>query len=136
MAKGRGQDQNGRSKKEARHVRMYHWFMDTAAWRSLDPVARALYPEIMRRYAGLGSNNGRLHFSVREAASALNVGKSTAARALAMLVDRGFIVETAKGSFGYKKKHATEWRLTEFPCDVTHALPSKEFVRWGAEVKR
>jgi hypothetical protein len=32
-------------------------------------------------------------------------------------------------------RHPTEWRLTEFPCDVTHALPSKEFAKWSPEIQ-
>jgi hypothetical protein len=46
-----------------------------------------------------------------------------------------------EGAFSLKKRHATEWRLTEFPCDITHALMgSKEFMRWqapaAAEIER
>ena len=29
-----------------------------------------------------------------------------------------------------KKRHASEWRLTAFGCDVTSALPTKDFMRW------
>jgi DNA-binding transcriptional regulator YhcF (GntR family) len=85
------------------------------------------------RYAGVGSNNGKLPHSVREAAEALNIGKSTAARAFESLEQHGFIVATKQGAFSLKKRHATEWRLTEFPCDVTNALASKEFVRWALQ---
>jgi hypothetical protein len=40
-----------------------------------------------------------------------------------------------KGAFSLKRKHATEWRLTEFPCDMTHAPASKEFARWTPEIQ-
>ena len=109
--------------------------MATDAWRSLDATARAIYVEMASRYGGTGSNNGRLPYAVREAAVSLRIGKTTAARALKELQDRGFIVPTTKGAFSLKRRHATEWRLTEFPCDVTHALPTKEFSRWSPEMQ-
>ena len=126
-------DRTGRSKKEGRHVRLYHWMMQTAAWKSLSGNQRALYLEMAARYNG--SNNGRIHFSTREAAQALHIGKATAARALTVLVERGFIVAMIRGGFNVKDKQAqaTEWRLTEFNCDVTFAVPSKEFARWSPE---
>lgn len=46
-----------------------------------------------------------------------------------MLQDRGFIVIMTNGAFSRKNRHATEWRLTEFNCDVTNALPTWEFAR-------
>jgi DNA-binding transcriptional MocR family regulator len=120
----------GRNTGEPRHIRLYHWLMQTPAWRSLDAIARAIYVEIASRYAGPGSNNGRIPYSVREAAESLRIGKTTAGRAFERLQQRGFIVSMKKGAFSLKVRHATEWRLTEFPCDVTHALESKDFIRW------
>ena len=43
-----------------------------------DATARAIYVHMAMRYAGPGSNNGRLPYSVREAAAELHIGKSTA----------------------------------------------------------
>jgi DNA-binding MarR family transcriptional regulator len=120
----------GRDAKAARHVRLHHWLMDSAAWQSLGAVERSIYTEISRRYGGQGTNNGRIPYSVREAADALRIGKSTAARALAALEERGFIVATRKGHFDRKVKHASEWRLTEYVCDVSGEMPTKEFMRW------
>lgn len=127
-------NKTGRNNGESRHVRLYHWIMDTIAWRSLTAVDRAIYVEMAARYAGLGSNNGRLPYSVREAAKSLSIGKTTAGRALERLQMRGFIVPMKKGAFSLKLKHATEWRLTEFPCDVTNAPASKEFMRWTPKI--
>ena len=128
-------NKTGRSKGEPRHVRIYHWLMETAAWQSLNATQRAIYLEMAARYAGPGSNNGKLPYSIREAAESLRIGKTTAARALDVLEQRGFVVPMTKGAFSRKVRHATEWRLTEFPCDVTHALPSKEFARWSPEIQ-
>jgi hypothetical protein len=123
----------GRKVKLLRHVRLYHYLMQTKAWQSLKALERSIYVEISARYAGDGSNNGRIGYSIREAASTFKVGKSSAARALETLQDRGFIVARKKGAFSLKSRHSTEWRLTEFGCDLTGALPSKEFARWSSE---
>jgi hypothetical protein len=116
-------------------VRLYHWLLRTPAWKSLSGNQRAIYIEIAERYAGVGSNNGRIPYSVRDAAESLRIGKSTAARDIGILQERGFIVPTKKGAFSLKVSHATEWRLTEFPCDVTHQLPTKEFGRWAPKIQ-
>jgi DNA-binding transcriptional MocR family regulator len=108
-----------------RHVKMMHFMMSTAAWKSLDATARAIYIHMAMRYAGPGSNNGRLPYSVREAATELRIGKTTAARALHALVDRGFIVAMQRGAFSWKKRHATEWRLTEFASDLDNSTPPR-----------
>jgi len=110
-----------------------HFMLNTPAWKSLDATARAIYLHMAMRYAGPGSNNGRLPYSVREAAAELKIGKSTAARALNMLIDRGFIVTVQRGAFNLKKRHATEWRLTEFPSDIDDVLATKDFTRWTPE---
>jgi hypothetical protein len=125
----------GRRGKEtvARHVRLYKWLMDTDAWKHLSPVARALYVELASRY--MGSNNGRIPYSVREGAEGLRIGKSTAAQGLRELQQKGFVVARQVGAFSWKQRHSTEWRLTEFPCDVTKELASKEFARWSPENK-
>lgn len=67
---------------------------------------------------------------MRELAANLSCSKATASRALAGLEEHGFIVQMKKGAFNYKVRHSSEWRLTEYPCDVTGGLPTKEFARW------
>jgi DNA-binding transcriptional MocR family regulator len=108
---------------------------NSAAWHDLNAVARAIYCEMAKRYAGDGSNNGRLPYSIREAAAELRISRTTASRALNSLEDHGFIVAITKGAFSLKKRHATEWRLTEFPCDVTHTVSTKDFMRWRPNTK-
>ena len=109
-------------------MRLYHLMTDSPAWHDLNAVARAIYCEIAKRYNG--SNNGRIPYSVREAVNELHISRMTAWRAIKSLVDHGFSVPMQRGAFSLKKKHATEWRLTEFSCDVTHSLSSKDFKRW------
>jgi hypothetical protein len=114
-------------------VRLYHWFLKSEAWKSLSPNARALYVEVVTRYNG--SNNGRIGFSIRDAAKALHIGRTGASAAFAELQDRGFLVIEKRSAFSLKTKLATEWRLTEFPCDVTNALSTRDFMRWTPEEK-
>jgi DNA-binding transcriptional MocR family regulator len=117
-----------------RHVRMHHYMMGTEAWKSLGVTERAMYLDIASRYAGFGTNNGKIHYSVRAAAESLHISKSTAARSLATLEERGFIVSEKRGAFSLKARHATEWRLTEFPSDIRAGeLATKEFVRWSSQ---
>lgn len=120
----------GKKDKGHRHVRICHYMMATPAWKSLGATERAMYLDIAARYAGYGSNNGKIGYSVREAATNLHVGTSTAKRALDALEDRGFIVATKRGAFSLKKRHASEWRLTEFPSDISKDLATKDFMTW------
>ena len=119
---------NGRTAGETRHVRLHHWMLKTAAYRSLSPAARSLLVELYALYDG--ENNGSLFLSVREAAERTNTGKNVAQRAFADLQDRGFIRMNRPGSFALKARHATSWAITEF----AHAgrLATKDFIHWKA----
>ena len=72
----------------------------------------------------------RLGYSIRRAADELHIGVATAKRALDDLQDRGFIVATKRGAFSLKTRHASEWRLTEFGCDISKAWATKDFMTW------
>jgi hypothetical protein len=134
----------GRSDKAERHIRLHHWFMRTVAWRSLEAVDRALYIELLARYGGPGTNNGCIPYSVREAAEALHIGKSSGALCFQRLQERGFIIPVQKGGFNCKIRHSTEWLLTALPCDVdipeqgirAGDLARKDFVRWQPEKQK
>lgn len=108
-----------------RHVRIHHWLMETAAWRSLGPVARAALVELYSYYNS--QNNGDVFMSVRRLATAIHVSPTTANKALHELVDKGFIRPRQLGSFNWKMRHATTWVLTEFEF---YGPPTKDFVRW------
>jgi hypothetical protein len=106
----------------------------------LDPVARALYVQLKRRFNG--SNNGSIGYGIRQAADDLHVGKSTAARAFRKLIDHGFIIPAKEGKFDRKSRHSSEWLLTEYPADIDIDHPDrgvriraydaarKDFTRW------
>lgn len=127
----RKHDARGRSRyDDSPHYRLHLWLTKTAAWKALTGAEKAVYCDLALRYQGPGKNNGRIPYSVREAALCARIGKSTAARHLLRLQELGFIVAAENSSFDWKAQRATKWRLTEFACDVTGALASKEFARW------
>ena len=121
--------------REARHVRLYQTMTSTAAWRSLNCYARAGYVELSNRYGGPKSNNGRVPYSVREMAENLGVGKATAQKVFVDLQDRGFIVQTRRGRYGRRRTYASEWRLTEFACDVTGEAPTHAYRHWKGQAR-
>jgi DNA-binding transcriptional MocR family regulator len=121
-----------RSDHQGRHVRLMEFMLASEAWRSLDPVARTLYVEISRRYRGPNSNNGKIPYSVREAAAALNVSRNTANRGFHHLAERGFIVAKIPSGFNVKGRTSTEWLLSEFPDDTRADtnIATKDFMSW------
>ena len=126
-------NQKGRSTGEARHVRLYGWFLKSKAWQHIDCKSRCAYIELARRYDG--SNNGRISCSVEEIAKSIQSSKATAMRALQALETHGFIVCTKKGAFSLKLKHASEWRLTEHSDNKTHEIATKDFMHWPENQK-
>ncbi len=119
-------DATGRTSGEARHVRLYHWMLNSAAWHSLSLAARCLLIEVWKRYNG--QNNGGIAYSVREAARALGVGKNTPTKLFRELEDKGFLKARQRGSFHWKGGEATTWVLTTEPCG--EKLATKEFMSW------
>jgi hypothetical protein len=107
---------------------MNQYLLESAAWKSLNATARAVYVHMAMKY--YGSNNGRIGYSVRAATEELKIGLATVSRALANLQDRGFIVLMKRGAFSRKVRHSSEWRLTDLVCNVTGNLPTKDFMRW------
>jgi predicted ArsR family transcriptional regulator len=111
---------------------LFHWQLDSPAWKDLDPVARAIYVELTRRYNG--SNNGRIGYSARQAAQDLKISKDTAARGLRSLEAHGFIVTEKRGAFHCKIRHASEYRLTTYDSDIAtkydEKLATKQFLQW------
>jgi hypothetical protein len=112
-----------------RYFQVHHYMLKTGAWQALSASARAVYIQIGDRYNG--GNNGKIAYSVRDAASECNLNKDTAGRALHELIDRGFIEETRHGGLSRKTRIASEWRLTAFRCDLTGAPKTCAFMHRG-----
>jgi len=132
-------DYHQRTRKDARSrgrfVSLTEWMLASAAWQALDGNSRALYVEVARRYRGPNSNNGKIPYSVREAAKALNIGRSTAQRCFERLIAHGFLRISKRSGFNMKGRVSTEWLLTEFPDDTqaTSTTATKDFMRWMPE---
>lgn len=115
-------------------VMMQKYLLTSAAWRSLRGAAGGIavraYLELACRYDGC--NNGQLHLSIREIATLLGCTPRMASSAMQLLRDRGFIEIARHSGFNVKdrRRQASEYRLTVYPCDVTHKLPSKAFMKW------
>lgn len=114
-----------------RFVPMDEAMMDTPAWIALSVHAKALYPGIKRRAGVLGAKNGEFSYSVREAAAYLKCDKNTAAKALAELQSKGFIVAVVIGHLGMTGVgKATIWRLTEWALPGRSG-PTNDFQKWS-----
>jgi DNA-binding transcriptional MocR family regulator len=89
--------------------------MQEPAWRALPPVAQALYPWLKLEWDGpRANNNGKIRFSVRQAADALGVSRDTAARGFHELQAKGFIVMTERPCLGVAgEARAPAYELTE-----------------------
>jgi Helix-turn-helix domain len=126
-------DQKGRRRRR-RHdgpkfIQLFRYVLDSEAYISLSPSARAALVEVNRGYNG--QNNGRIVLSVRNLAQRMNCHRNTAAHALQELVEKGFIEPRIKGWFSVKFRHATEWCLTDRRCDATGNAQSQAFQKWA-----
>lgn len=130
--KWRRADATGRSIGGDPHVRLHRWLLKSPAYCHASLAARALLIELYALHNGV--NNGELFLSVRDASRRLGVGKNLAHETFRELVDKGFIAVHVPGAFHLKARHATIWRLTEFPCGS--ALPTKDFMAWQPPSKK
>jgi hypothetical protein len=124
-----GHNRKGRSKGNEPFVKLPWYMLDAAAWRELSTAERALYIEIVRAFNG--HNNGFIALSVRQASERCNINKDTAGRAFKRLEEIGFIDCVTPGGFSRKIRHATEWRLTLAPCNLTGQPATKRFMSYG-----
>ena len=128
MSRSRKMSAKGRSTGREPFVMLPHWVFDSPAYRSLKPGPRALLWEINRRFNGF--NNGKIAFSQRDMAIALNISdRETIAGYARELVAKGFIKAVRVGGFNVKvsDRRASEWALTWLRVDDQPA--SREFIR-------
>ncbi len=110
-------------------VQLPEYLQASEAWASLRPGPRALYVELKRRFNG--SNNGRIFFSHRDAAKALNVHRNTVGPWFEELQERGFIHMTQGPHLGPSGiGQASVWALDEEPTDDMKPA-RKGFMRWS-----
>lgn len=123
---GKNHNNTGRSKKDAKHVRLYEHIEKTAAWRDLSGTAAKAWMTIGLMHNG--SNNGAIGVSSRELGKRIGVHFTAAARALRELENAGFLRCEKASSFS-RKQLAAEYRLTHLRNDVTGETPTREFAR-------
>jgi len=126
---GKYQKAKGRSK-TPKFVMLRFDMMDSEAWQSLSPKAKALWCQIMRRYNGI--NNGEIPLSCREAGKLLNVSKNTANLAFRELEDKGFIKVGLYAGFRNKQRVATRWVVTH--QGYKGKPPTNEWRQWRPEI--
>jgi hypothetical protein len=104
----------GRTEKAGRFVMLSHALLKSAAYASLDLVARGLLQELVMIYNG--DNNGSIYLSATDATARLGLSdRRPAMRAFDELCERGFIAMAKEAHFAIKasdKSRARCWRLT------------------------
>src|SRR5690349_24677722 len=96
-SRGRRVDRSGRSKGDGQFIPLAYVMVTSEAFRSLSGPALKVWIEVRRRYNG--RNNGQLTLSMDEAARLLHLSKSTVQRAIAELINKGFMKRTRKGQW-------------------------------------
>ncbi|CAN5325777.1 hypothetical protein BH10PSE12_BH10PSE12_01820 [soil metagenome] len=131
-----GANKKGRTKADARHIRLYHSFTASTAWQDLSGNAVKLLIELLR--LDKGEDNGRLFLSIRDA-QRIGVHRNTVVRLYRELEDHGFIRPTSLGHFKVKGGPATEWRVTWKPVitdrDQPNIPPTRDFENWEAPIE-
>ena len=122
-----------RRKLEPRHIRLYHWITGTAAWRALSGNAIKVLLALVR--LDDGTRNGQIFFSDRQAATETGLSRNTCIRALAELVEKGFLRVVEKGHFDRKVRHATVWRYT-WQAAPGFGGPTRDFEKWKPDTEK
>lgn len=110
--------------------------MNSEAWHDLTGNAVKVLLHLMKLSHGNNGfghgkgESGQLYLSEREAAQSIGICRNTASRALAELIDHGFLRVVQAGHFDRKVKHATVWRLTFEPYPRAHRGPTNEWRQW------
>lgn len=104
----------GRNDKSGRFVMLPHRILESAAYASLDLVARSLLTELVMLFNG--DNNGSIYLSAQDATARLGLSdKRPALRAFEDLQERGFIALAKDAHFSIKAADASRarcWRLS------------------------
>ena len=116
---------SARSQKYKRFVLFDYEQIESQAFRYLSGGALKLLIMVRKRFNGI--NNGEISFSIREGRDLLGYSMNTVARYFDELVDKGFLRIKEKGSFTYKKRHATTWIIT---CEEYNNQKSRDFKHW------
>ncbi len=112
-----------------RFVRLDHYLLESAAYRSLSPNARVLLTELAM--IDNGGNNGAIWLSVKDAAARIGVNNLTSVSgAFNELVTAGFIRLTKDAHFRVKASSTARarcWRLTWLSVPAASKPPTNEW---------
>lgn len=95
--------------------------LDSPAFLTLPPLARALYFDLRRQFKG-PTNNGLIAATESEL-KRYGWARSTAKKYLPMLIERGLIEQTRQGGIAYMSKICSLYGFTD--CDIVDA-PTKQ----------
>ena len=116
--------------KEPSHTRIYRRQMKSEAWKHLSGSAVKVLLDLasMER----GDNNGAVFYSSRFGAESTGLARNTVWRALARLIETGFIYCTEEGGFNRKTPHAASYGLTwaAGPKGSKWRAPSHAYEDW------
>jgi hypothetical protein len=114
--------------RDAAHGRVYAEWLSLPAWRDMGAAPRALLIELLTKYRPTEPNFVEL--SDRKAASILGCSRPTAAKAVAKLVECGWLeVERHGGMKGRFSKRSSGYSLTMQPLFPGDA-PTRAFMKW------
>ena len=121
----------GKSKRNAnkeQYTALPYAQLKSEAWRSLSGAAVKVWLELHTRFNG--SNNGKVHLSLNEAAEILGLGKATVQRAYVELEEKGFIKLETAGNWYSRRAH--DWRLTTKPMHRANGkdAPTLDYQHW------
>ena len=111
---------------------MHLKLMTTPAWRALSTVAQALYPWLILEWKGPKfNNNGKISFSVRQAAEAIGVSRNTAAKGFRELQAKGFIKVKRGASLGVSGHgKCPEYEVTDVPLLENGRVANQNYLNW------
>ena len=126
-----GSTRPARTKQSARHVRLYYTLLDSPAYEALNSKERDAYSFVFcRSYTGY--NNGKIVVSNADVMNGVKCSTGTAVSICKALQHVGLIevvvpgVKTGRG----QTRRATEWRLTDFACNVTKTKATRKWRQW------
>jgi hypothetical protein len=113
-------ERNKGRKERGRFLGVSFSILDSPAFLTLPPLARALYFDLRRQFKG-ATNNGLIAATETEL-KRYGWPRSTAKKYLPVLIERGLIEQTRQGGIAYMSKICSLYAFTD--CDTVEA-PTK-----------
>ena len=99
-----------RKRNNGQYVAIPYSMIEHPSYKALSPDTKCVLIEMHLGFHG--HNNGRVGFSIRQAAKCLHSRKGRTTRAMNELQERHFIICHAKSNFNMKTKKSREWEIT------------------------